>query len=315
MQVNGQRGIIVKNNLITMNIYSYRIFGLNVESELKLQELMISDGKADVNIRLGKVPSRLKSYTEISQVYQVSKTELLFTVQGVAKYYVHNGTEIIIEPFEDAKISSIKLFLLGTSFGVLLMQRGVIPLHGSAVEIDGKCVLFIGDSGAGKSTITASLLERGYKIISDDVIAVRKNDKTYLAYPSYPQQKLSNISLNYLGKKASDYKKVNIDDARNKYYVSRKHYFRESPMNIDKIVVLSIGEGLSVKLREIKGLEKLRIIMRNVYRAYMLKYYDMLGAQYSVCAGIASQAKCYTLIRPTHGMTVDQQIKLILDEI
>ena len=37
--------------------------------------------------------------------------------------------------------------------GALLMQRKILPLHGSAIAIDGKAYAFVGDSGAGKSTL------------------------------------------------------------------------------------------------------------------------------------------------------------------
>ena len=76
--------------------------------------------------------------------------------------------------------------------GALLMQRKILPLHGSAIAIDGKAYALIGDSGAGKSTLASAFLNKGYQLLSDDVIAVSLLNKKYcqLFIPSYPQQKL-----------------------------------------------------------------------------------------------------------------------------
>ena len=56
--------------------------------------------------------------------------------------------------------------------GAILMQRKVFPLHGSAIAINGKAYAFVGDSGAGKSTLASAFLNKGYQLLSDDVIAV-----------------------------------------------------------------------------------------------------------------------------------------------
>ena len=66
----------------------------------------------------------------------------------------------------------IRLYILGTCMGAILMQRKILPLHGSAIEIDGKAYAIVGDSGAGKSTLASAFLKQGYQLVSDDVIAV-----------------------------------------------------------------------------------------------------------------------------------------------
>ena len=57
----------------------------------------------------------------------------------------------------------------GTLTAFLLAGRGCIPLHGSAVEIEGRAVLICGPAGAGKSTLAAGLIALGARLISDDL--------------------------------------------------------------------------------------------------------------------------------------------------
>ncbi len=65
--------------------------------------------------------------------------------------------------------AELPLPLYGTVTGLLLAWRGLIPIHGSAVEWNGNAVLFCGASGAGKSTTVAALISRGARLLSDDL--------------------------------------------------------------------------------------------------------------------------------------------------
>ena len=56
---------------------------------------------------------------------------------------------------------------------MLMAANGDLPLHGSAVAIDGQATLVCGASGAGKSTTIAHLIERGALLISDDLTVLR----------------------------------------------------------------------------------------------------------------------------------------------
>ena len=61
----------------------------------------------------------------------------------------------------------------GTLTALLLAWRGSVPIHGTAVEIDGKAWLICGKSGAGKSTLGAALVASGAaRLISDDLSAL-----------------------------------------------------------------------------------------------------------------------------------------------
>lgn len=53
---------------------------------------------------------------------------------------------------------------------------GMIPMHASAVEIDGRAFLFAGDAGAGKSTLVAELLAQGGCLLSDDLTVLYPPD-------------------------------------------------------------------------------------------------------------------------------------------
>jgi hypothetical protein len=80
---------------------------------------------------------------------------------------------------EDARLEHVSRFA-GLSLWIALVEclraRGRYPLHGAAlVAPDGSTVLFSGTKGAGKSTATLSLLERGYDVVTDDTLFLERD--------------------------------------------------------------------------------------------------------------------------------------------
>ena len=56
-------------------------------------------------------------------------------------------------------------------------------LHASTVALDGRAVLITGHSGSGKSDLALRLLDRGFKLVSDDQTMVRLDGERLLASP------------------------------------------------------------------------------------------------------------------------------------
>src|SRR5262249_42847204 len=127
--------------------------------------------------------------------------QLICHVAGVASMLVRDGNEIVIDRAPNSTDEDIRLFLLGSAFGALLHQRGVIVLHGSTIKInEDAAILFVGHSGMGKSTLAAVLHRRGYPWIGDDVCAITfGTDGTPFVAPAYPQTKLAPDALDHLG--------------------------------------------------------------------------------------------------------------------
>lgn len=54
----------------------------------------------------------------------------------------------------------------------LLSEDTLVALHGSAVVLDERAWVFVGDSGAGKSTTTRELVRRGARVLADDLTLI-----------------------------------------------------------------------------------------------------------------------------------------------
>jgi hypothetical protein len=105
---------------------------------------------------------------------------------------VEDGRTIRADLRADAPDGIVRLPLLGAVLAVLLHQRGFLVLHGSAIAIADRAVVFVGGKGAGKSTMAAALFARGHRLIADDVVAVDcASAGGPKLVPGYPQLKLS----------------------------------------------------------------------------------------------------------------------------
>ncbi len=79
---------------------------------------------------------------------------------------------------------------LGPSLSFALINLGVEPLHSTTVIVDGKAVALMGDCGYGKSSLGASFVKAGHRILTDDLLVLRPSGGTLLGYAGAPRVKL-----------------------------------------------------------------------------------------------------------------------------
>jgi hypothetical protein len=179
----------------------YSAYLLSIDSEIALPELSVdsagSEEAPDVIIRLGDVnPDGLPEGLQLGPCLWVGRDRLWYHVPNVARFLVQDGNSIRIDPEPGADDDSLRLFLLGSALGALLMQRGYLVLHGNAIRVGNQCLVCVGDPGAGKSTLAAGFMQRGYAVLADDVVPV---DEGCRALPGFPRIKLWQDAVDKLG--------------------------------------------------------------------------------------------------------------------
>ncbi len=85
-----------------------------------------------------------------------------------------NGIPVLRTALSTMNILSKLIMLLHEEFAPSTSR------HGTLVEVFGVGVLIEGDSSVGKSEAALGLIERGHRLISDDIVKVRKRDDNYL---------------------------------------------------------------------------------------------------------------------------------------
>lgn len=167
-------------------MHSYYMAGLSISSEIALPGLLAQGddgGPSEISIRRDKVDSALNSKRIVGPTWQMSGDQFLLRIPNVARFLVTGGSTVAFETENDTPVEDVAIFLVGTVLGILLHQRGHIALHASAVQVDGKAVLFCGRSRAGKSTMAAALSQRGYPLVTDNLCVVATAAGTPMALP------------------------------------------------------------------------------------------------------------------------------------
>jgi hypothetical protein len=91
--------------------------------------------------------------------------------EGVGRFRAVEGQYLHYERHTH-DLDVFRLFALSEALGLLLFQRGLFLLHGSAVVVNGQATVFVGAPGAGKSSTVAAFAKHNYPILSDDLTAI-----------------------------------------------------------------------------------------------------------------------------------------------
>lgn len=300
----------------TVKKYAYQAFGLHITSDIALPELLPivqQREEPDVDIRIEDLTSIWDESLFRNSHYAGGEGQVFFNLTGIANVRIRNGSEIVVSPVAGSDENQIRLYVLGSCMGALLMQRKVLPLHGSAVVINGKAYAFIGESGAGKSTLAATCVRQGYSLVSDDVIAVTLSEAgDPVVTPSYPQQKLWQESLQGLGMGTAPY--APLYGGVNKYAIPVKSGFSSEPVPLGGIYEL-IPAGSGTTICRLQGLEPLPALRIHTYRGILIPVMNLEKWHFHMTARIASRSEMYQVRRTTAEFAPEQLLEQILGTI
>ena len=124
---------------------------------------------------------------------------ILLKVAGGSDFYIAPDGQYIVKTERDGNELSSSLteldrdILLGPALVLALALRGTWCLHASAAIHNDNLIVFLGESGQGKSTLASSLVaaERsGWRLVADDILPVTMDSGGVAAWPRFPQLKL-----------------------------------------------------------------------------------------------------------------------------
>ena len=176
-----------------MKIKSSIIFPELISGQSNSDVIIHSKGYKSLYPKVSETPK--KGFNEIFY----SSNDVLYLIDNEPIFRVISGKEIIVNPIVNIDMSFLRHLILGPGIGTLLLQKGHLVLHASAVNVEGRGVVFLGWGGDGKSTIAAAMNNRGHQFITDDVLSIifsRNNEP--VAIPSFPRVKLWDDVIKYI---------------------------------------------------------------------------------------------------------------------
>ena len=292
--------------------HRYRCYGLSLASEIELPDLgaPVEDGaEPDVVIRTGTLAGPPAGTELLRHGLWRTGTAAGVEVPGVARYEAREGREIVVDPADGASPRSVRLFLLGSMLGAVMMQRDHLVLHGNAFRVGGACAVVLGRSGAGKSTLAAELDRRGYDVLSDDVVPV---DAQGLAVPGHPRIKLWNDALERFGLGTEDLEPITDEHEKYQLPLNRAEV---GPLPLRWVYVLERHTGDELSLEPVQGATTFSLLHEHTYRNELIHGPGPSAQHLQQCARLVSVARVTRVRRPVATMTVEATADAILADL
>ena len=295
---------------------SYRFGPFLLRSEVPIAELEGFAGSEGlrVQVTLGAVPEKLDDAASYGRHCWVSAARYLLTIPGVARYLVEGGNTVLVQPAPNAVAGDVSTYLLGSVFGALCHQNGLLPLHASSVRSGDGVTAFLGDSGAGKSTLAACLQARGFPIVSDDICVLEEEAGTMRVIPVAGWLKLWRASLNHLGESPEEKDRVFSED--DKYRLYLKTDAEERPVLRNLVFLTKATEGTGEpRLERLTSAETLARMMQLIYVGYITELTGSHARVFRQCGEVLAGAKGYRLVVPWGFEAMDGVLDFLVREL
>jgi len=290
--------------------YLYRVYGFNLACEFPLPELdgsiIPENSPADVSIRKGSLGfADLKSVKD--NIAQSSPEETLLVFPAAGAFRVRQGREILVEPAPRTSETGMIPFILGAVMSILLSQRGLAVLHASCVWMREGAEAFIGHKGQGKSVMVASLAQRGYTVLADDVTAVLQSSDPPQILPASLQIRLLPDALDAFGYDANMLPKVHPVSPKRNWQppsISKREAF---PLH--RIYVLTEDNDLSIDL--LSPTQAFVELLRHAYLSRWPQITSRSETHFSQIASLANNVPVFRLRRPRQFSLLPQLIEML----
>ncbi len=295
--------------------YLFYLGPFQFRSELDIPQLrgLTGSGRISVSVLLGAVAGELAGAAELDQFCKVAPQRYLLDIPGVARFLVEGGGRVRVQLAAQAPLGDVCSYLLGSVFGALCHQNGLLPLHGSAVERKGEVTVLLGDSGAGKSTTAACLQARGHRIVADDICLLEETAAGMRVVPVAGWVKLWRESMTHLGTQPEEGNRVFVAEDKYRMYLEPP---TESVLTLRNVILLTRAEPEeAAMLVPMATVETLSAMMGMTYLAYVA---ELTGAQarlFQLCARALAGGQGYRLVAPWGWEQVDGVLDLLEQQL
>lgn len=183
----------------------YRLFGVTLASDFAFANRLVPSAavpdirfscsdRVDPRIDLDPAEARYQSPSRTPSgeprlcLYHREDCDVL-SFSPIADFFLY-PERILCRLRDPALAYWVEIYLLGTVLAYWLERSGVLALHASAVVIEDQAVGLLASNGGGKSSLAAGLMQGGYRLLTDDVLAVSHRAGQLLGHPGYPSMRL-----------------------------------------------------------------------------------------------------------------------------
>ncbi len=286
--------------------YSYDIYGLNVDSSLKLHAWAEGSKTNQVNATIDIGTINQEDYLNNEKIYvkpfsHISTQHYFLDVRGIAKYLVEKD-KIIVEPYPNAAESDVVLFLEETPIPVLLQMNDIFLFEAAAVSTPKGVVLFCGKTGVGKSSLIAVLINEKVKLISDDKTLLIKDEmtNTYTTKAYMPRMQLWALPTSQLKRSSIASQRKIREGIKKIEYDLKEGFYENEHKTIFKIILISIeNDAVEPIIKDVKGMAKINALKAYTHLYHLTAHLGKTKEHFNFITSVANSCNVHLFKRST----------------
>lgn len=248
-------------------------------------------------------------------LFRIAKNGYLLRFEGYADFLIDFASgEVQVTPTPETNSSTVEHLYLNQVLPLMQSHQGQLVLHGSAVDIEGSAVAFLGRSGAGKSTLATSFALAGHPFLTDDGLLLARNTDGYGHHvlPSHPTVRLWEDSrLRLLGETATTVLPVQYN-SKARIASSSAMPYCDQPQDLRAIYILGLervaasadhmvgdAEEDEIYIQRLKPAEAVMALINHSF-VLDIEAQDVMARHFDQFTALASSVPCFSLHYPRH---------------
>lgn len=225
------------------------------------------------------------------------------------RFLVEGGERITLYRNPTAKDEKLCAHLLASVMAALLRQRGLLVLHANVALTPGGAVAITGTSGAGKSTSQAALLERGCRMLTDDITVLGTDrEGRIVALPGVPKMNLCEDAAAKLGHDVANLQRNPVRKSKVLVPVAPKDTLTE-PLPLRAIYHLAAPAGDRLAVTRLEGAGKFAVLQECIYGPL---FPDEHHGLFGLVSEVVRQVELVQITRPVDRWSLDEIVEAIL---
>jgi len=298
-----------------MKKVSVDLFGLHYNLELPWSHWednvkLVSGKEVDVHVRYTKKELALVKLSNLNNLLGINRMKnitcwkqddgYLFLTKGFGSLKVGRNNHVTLHIDQNgAEWEKIPFLLFySVALPVVLRSFDYLVLHGNVLAYEDHCIALIGDSGHGKSTFTAFLMQIfNWNLVSDDLTVLKPIENNFHAYPGAPYIKIkkSESVFRMLGLDESSMESVSSENI--KYFLpcdNNYSSFSEEKKKLTHIFMLLPDNSVEkIEISELTVKESISVLSLNIHNMWSIDQSAIATQMQSIFKLLSSNTKVY----------------------
>ena len=210
-------------------------------------------------------------------------TDYLLRFPDLADFEVSaDGASVQGFPAPGVTSATVEHLYLNQVLPLALSRQGKLVLHGSAVDIAGQGVAFLGESGRGKSTLAASFATEGTRFLTDDGLLLEWVGSRCMIIPSHPSIRLWEDSRQALVNESAALAPAVSFTSKSRFLAGPGIAFCDQARPLRRVFFLGEGEAQAPTIEPLRPADALINLVKNSFlldieaRDMLMRHFDDL---------------------------------------